>query len=156
MQALSNPATLIEEGPDPSLARSISQPLASEASAFAELMSGLEAAAPAQSAAAPVDEAQGAYALDGVYSPAALAEPQVVTGPTLGDRILGGVNQVRETHYNTVSEIMKTLESPVAEPSVAELLQMQMRLGQIMLQEEALSKVVGKSGQNLDTLLRGQ
>ena len=54
----------------------------------------------------------------------------------------------------TVQALQGTLTNPNAGP--AELLKVQMQLQQVTMQQDLMGKVVAKSEQNIDQLLKGQ
>jgi len=53
-----------------------------------------------------------------------------------------------------VTELQATVANPNVQP--ADLMKVQMKLQQVTLQQDLLGKVVSKSEQNIDQLLKGQ
>lgn len=81
-------------------------------------------------------------------------EPAVITPGTLGDRILTSVDQMR-VEYRAGMERMDTAarKEDVRMPDMMRMMVDAMQMG---LQQEMLSKMVGRTTQNLDSLLKGQ
>lgn len=78
---------------------------------------------------------------------------------TLGDRILASVDSMRTQYHQTIEHMTTTLDNHVtadSSMSVRDMMQMMVEVQKLTLQEEMLSKLAGKSSQNLDTLLKGQ
>jgi type III secretion system YscI/HrpB-like protein len=78
---------------------------------------------------------------------------------TLGDRILASVDTMRVQYRQTLEHMTSTLDNHVAansSMSVRDMMQVMVEVQKLTLQEEMLSKLAGKSSQNLDTLLKGQ
>jgi len=71
-----------------------------------------------------------------------------------GAKILRHMDGMRTGLKEAVAELESTLAKPNAQP--ADLLKVQMKLQQVTLQQDLMGKVVSKSEQNLDQLLKGQ
>jgi type III secretion system YscI/HrpB-like protein len=72
-----------------------------------------------------------------------------------GSKILESMNNMRSGMQETVNELQQTMASgDLASP--ADLLKVQMKFQQLTMQTELTSKVVSKSEQNIDTLMKGQ
>jgi type III secretion protein I len=71
-----------------------------------------------------------------------------------GQKILDSVQQLNSGYHDTLNEVQAMLQKGTASP--AELLAVQAKLQSINLQQDMLAKVVGKSEQNIDTMLKGQ
>lgn len=93
-----------------------------------------------------------------VASVAAHNPPTVVSPPTdasLGDRVLNGMQSVSGEFQNIWQSVSNTLAS--AEPlDTRAMLKLQLQLSQVSVQYELLGKVVGRSTQNIDQLVRIQ
>jgi type III secretion protein I len=79
---------------------------------------------------------------------------------TLGDRILVGIDQMRGEYREKVGRMAENLEAARIEDGgqmqVHHLMQLQMDLMRVMFQEDLLGKIVGRTTQNVDSLLKGQ
>jgi type III secretion system YscI/HrpB-like protein len=78
---------------------------------------------------------------------------------TLGERILSTVDAMRVHYRETLQKVDTTLttHAQVGESMpVGDMMRVMFEVTRLTLQEEMLSKLVGKSSQNLDTLLKGQ
>lgn len=87
--------------------------------------------------------------------------PTIESPATLGDRVLAGIDQMRTIHHERVGEIRSSLEGARLEDGtvrleVQDLMRLQMDLMRVVFQEDLLSKIVGRTTQNVDSLLRGQ
>jgi type III secretion system YscI/HrpB-like protein len=71
-----------------------------------------------------------------------------------GGKILDHMNNMRTGMQEAMSELQGTLANPNMGP--ADLLKVQMKLQQVTLQQDLMGKVVSKSEQNVDQLLKGQ
>ena len=81
-------------------------------------------------------------------------EPAVVTPGTLGERILASVDQMRVDYKAGVERMDTTMrQEEVRLPDMMRVMVDAMQMG---LQQEMLSKMVGRTTQNLDSLLKGQ
>lgn len=75
----------------------------------------------------------------------------------LGDRILAGIDRMRDTYQVGMEKIQNTMATPPSEHLGArELMQVFFDVSRLMMQQEMLGKIVGKTTQNVDTLLKGQ
>jgi hypothetical protein len=72
-----------------------------------------------------------------------------------GSRILDNIHNMRSNFQQAVQELHATVDgaNPV---SPADMLKVQMKMQSVMMQQELAGKVVSKSEQNIDTLLKGQ
>ena len=113
---------------------------------FTELMS--TATAPA---AAPADPAPITAAI-----PQAIAQAYPAGEGSLGDRILRGLNRVQSSFSETVGAVQKSLDPGAPAPGVSDLLRLQLSMAQLSLQAELVGKVIGRSTQNIDQLVRMQ
>jgi hypothetical protein len=79
---------------------------------------------------------------------------QATSNESPGARILGHMNGMR----TGLQEAVSGLQSIVANPNMssADLLAAQLKLQQVTLQQDLMGKVVAKSEQNVDQLLKGQ
>ncbi|MBV8190031.1 MAG: type III secretion system inner rod subunit SctI [Alphaproteobacteria bacterium] len=75
-------------------------------------------------------------------------------GASPGQKILDNVQQIRSSYQDTLKEVEQLLRKGTASP--ADVLAVQTKVQTLTLQQEMLGKVVGKSEQNVDTLLKGQ
>lgn len=77
------------------------------------------------------------------------------SGP--GNRILDSVQNMRSGYENAVNDLKDLVGKASAENfGPADAMKLQMKMQEVMLQQELMSKVVSKSTQNIDTLLKGQ
>ena len=79
---------------------------------------------------------------------------QQSTNESPGAKILNHMNDMRTGLQEAVSALQGTLANPNAGP--ADLLKVQMQMQQVTLQQDLMGKVVSKSEQNVDQLLKGQ
>ncbi|MFO1026775.1 MAG: type III secretion system inner rod subunit SctI [Acetobacteraceae bacterium] len=77
------------------------------------------------------------------------------SGPSLGDRILGGLTRLNDTTRDALGKVEAAV-GPGGEISPADLLKAQSALMQVSLQQDVTAKVAGKATQTLDTLLKNQ
>lgn len=76
---------------------------------------------------------------------------------TLGERILAGIDRMRDTYQVGMGKIQNTMQAdPGQHIGARELMQVFFDVSRLMMQQELLGKVVGKTTQNVDTLLKGQ
>jgi len=97
------------------------------------------------SATNAAQQAQGVEKVNGVQ-PSGDASP--------GAKILQHMDGMRTGLKEAVAELEGTLANPNAGPG--DLLAIQMKLQQVTLQQDLMGKVVSKSEQNIDQLLKGQ
>ena len=109
---------------------------------FTELMS---------TATAPADPAPITAAI-----PQAIAQAYPAGEGSLGDRILRGLNRVQSSFSETVGAVQKSLDPGAPAPGVSDLLRLQLSMAQLSLQAELVGKVIGRSTQNIDQLVRMQ
>lgn len=96
-------------------------------------------------------------------APPALPPPSMVEAmdnpATLGDRILAGVDAMRADYKQTLGEMNETMK-PKADGSemieVVDAMRIYVEVLRLTMSQEMLGKLVGKSTQNLETLLKGQ
>jgi type III secretion system YscI/HrpB-like protein len=103
----------------------------------------------------PPAEAQAAGGPSSVQGVEQVAGVQGVERATPGARILDSVNNMRTGVQDAFKELANTVAN-MDSSSPADLLQAQMKLQQVTLQQDLMSKVVSKSEQNVDQLLKGQ
>ncbi len=110
-----------------------------------KLQAALQQQQPADAAANNPMQAQGVDKVDGV---------QASSNESPGARILEHMNGMR----TGLQEAVSGLQSIVANPNMssADLLAAQLKLQQVTLQQDLMGKVVAKSEQNVDQLLKGQ
>ena len=96
-------------------------------------------------------------------APPALPAPSMVEAmdnpATLGDRILAGVDAMRTDYKQTMSEMNDTLKDRSDKGEmmhVGDAMRVYVEVLRLTMSQEMLSKLVGKSTQNLETLLKGQ
>lgn len=96
-------------------------------------------------------------------APAPLPAPSMVEAmdnpATLGERILAGVDAMRAEYRQTVTDMNETIRAmPTTDLSsqMHDAMTIYVEVLRLTMSQEMLSKVVGKSTQNLDTLLKGQ
>ena len=126
--------------------------------------SGTPAAAPAApaDAGARFTELMNTAAPPAEPAPIAAAIPQAIAQAypavegSLGDRILQGLNRVQSSFGETVSAVQKSLDPGAPPPGVSDLLRLQLSMAQLSLQAELVGKVIGRSTQNIDQLVRMQ
>ena len=74
-----------------------------------------------------------------------------------GNRILDSVQNMRSGYDNAVHDLQDLVGKASADNfGPGDALKLQMKMQEVMLQQELMSKVVSKSTQNIDTLLKGQ
>ena len=88
--------------------------------------------------------------------PQAIAQAYPAGEGSLGDRILRGLNRVQSSFGETVSAVQKSLDPGAPAPGVSDLLRLQLSMAQLSLQAELVGKVIGRSTQNIDQLVRMQ
>ncbi len=76
-------------------------------------------------------------------------------GMTLGDKVLRGMQGLRE-HVELKSGLVKKQLEPGEEMSIRDMFQTQMTMTNLMITEDYIGKIVSKSTQTFDTLLRNQ
>lgn len=124
--------------PTPAAAPALSLPTADAGARFTELM------------------AAGAPPVDPATIPQAIAQAYPAGEGSLGDRILRGLNRVQSSFGETVGAVQKSLDPGAPAPGVSDLLRLQLSMAQLSLQAELVGKVIGRSTQNIDQLVRMQ
>ena len=71
-----------------------------------------------------------------------------------GAKILDHMNNMRTGFKDAIQELQSTLSTAGNNP--ADMLKVQMKLQQVTMQQDLMGKVVSKSEQNVDQLLKGQ
>lgn len=139
LTAASAPAG-VPAGPSPASADALA------AAQFSQLMG-------AQSAAV-ADAALGSQALGAALQNSG---PGAANGqaPTLGESILGGVNNLSEQFQQSWRSVHSALEGGQLMPA-GDLLKLQMGLTQMAIQYELVGKAVSRSTQNIDQLVKMQ
>jgi hypothetical protein len=96
-------------------------------------------------------------------APSALPPPSMVEAmdnpATLGDRILAGVDAMRADYRKSMAEMNESMAAPRdadAAMQVQDSLRLYVEVLRLTMSQEMLGKLVGKSTQNLETLLKGQ
>ena len=74
---------------------------------------------------------------------------------TLGDKILQGMQGLRE-HVETKKDMVKMNLEPGEAMSMRDMFKTQMTMTNLMITEDYIGKIVSKSTQTFDTLLRNQ
>jgi type III secretion system YscI/HrpB-like protein len=110
-----------------------------------KLQAALQQQQPGDAAANNPMQAQGVDKVDGV---------QATSNESPGAKILEHMNSMRTGLQEAVTELNSAVANPNMAP--ADLLKVQMRLQQVTLQQDLMGKVVAKSEQNVDQLLKGQ
>ena len=100
---------------------------------------------------AEANAAQDPSAAQGVEK---VGEVKQLQGTSPGDKILSAVHNMRTGFQETMKQLETTVANSAASP--ADMLKVQMKLQQVTLQQDLMGKVVSKSQQNVDTLLKGQ
>lgn len=121
-------------------------PEAANTAYFSSLMS-------APLAGEPVSAASGAA--PPVAAATATSTPPAVQGLTLGETVLRGMQNVSTDLQQSWSKVGQVLDGN-SSLSVSDLLKVQMGLIQTSVQFEFMGKVVGRSTQNLDQLVKLQ
>ncbi|GAB2734913.1 hypothetical protein GCM10027019_12900 [Melaminivora jejuensis] len=107
------------------------------------------AAIMAQPVAAPVAPAPAALA-------PAIAPASAAAASSIGERILsgmGGISGDMQASWKAVAEVLQRGEHQV---NLQDMLRLQMNLVQVTMQYDLVGKVVSRSGQNIDHLVRLQ
>lgn len=74
---------------------------------------------------------------------------------TLGDKVLQGMQGLRD-HVEAKTSLVKTQLQPGETMGMREMFQTQMAMTNLMITEDYIGKIVSKSTQTFDTLLRNQ
>lgn len=77
-------------------------------------------------------------------------------GRTLGDNILGGLQRLSNDLQQSWANVGDALSHMGAQPSVHDMLAVQMHLSTMSVQYELVSKAVSRSTQNIDQLVKLQ
>jgi hypothetical protein len=96
-------------------------------------------------------------------APPALPPPSMVEAmdnpATLGDRILAGVDAMRADYKQSMGEMSDSLKAHSASGEMMQIndaMRIYVEVLRLTMSQEMLGKLVGKSTQNLETLLKGQ
>lgn len=81
-------------------------------------------------------------------------EPTVLTPATLGDRILASVEQIRVGYHEGMARIDSTMRRD--DVRLPDMMRLFVDTIHMSLQQEMLAKMVGRSTQTLDQLIKGQ
>ena len=108
---------------------------------FGELMAAAPVPAP------PVAQAPVAASIAGAFP---------LRAATLGDQVLGGLQQVQNDFHAKLQQVNRLFESGAPAPGVGELLRLQLGMAQMSVQLEVVGKAVSRSTQNIDQLVRMQ
>lgn len=106
--------------------------------------------------AAPATAGQAGVAAEATNTFLNASLTAVQTPTTLGGKILGGLRGAAADFSDKWSGIASRLDAMAAQPSVADMLRLQTDLMKVSVQYELVGKVVSKSTQNLDSLVRLQ
>jgi type III secretion protein I len=118
---------------------------------FAQIMSK----PPPQTGSTSTDPASAAQALSKSSQPDELN--LAITPPTMGDSILNGLQNMSSQFKQQITQIEAGLDSMGSgKASISDLLRLQAGMLQVSVQYELIGKVVSKSTQNLDSLLKLQ
>lgn len=106
----------------------------------------------------PRDAARFSELLGGADGTAPVAETQAIEGATkasrtMGDNILSGLHNVSTDLQKTWSALSDSLNGKM---TASKMLQVQMGLAHVTLQYELVSKIVARSTQNIDQLVKLQ
>ncbi|WDE02797.1 type III secretion system inner rod subunit SctI [Thalassomonas viridans] len=80
--------------------------------------------------------------------------PSDEQGSNIGDKVLDGLEKIKNVHEAEVESINVSLATP--DLDVQSLMGLQMKLSRLSLQQDLIAKTASKSTQNLDTLLKTQ
>ena len=75
---------------------------------------------------------------------------------TIGTKILDNLQNTNARYAEVMAQAEKALGGQAGDLSAQEMMNLQMKLQQVQLQQDLLGKVAAKTGQNVDTLLKGQ
>jgi type III secretion protein I len=87
---------------------------------------------------------------------AAVQSAAPAEGRTLGDNILGGLQRLSTDLQHTWTNVGDALSRMGPQPSVHDMLAVQMHLSTMSVQYELVSKAVSRSTQNIDQLVKLQ
>jgi type III secretion system YscI/HrpB-like protein len=87
-------------------------------------------------------------------APLTQPDPVINTPSALGDRILASVEKMRVAYHDGLGRMDVTMRKKPVQAS--DMMRLLVDTMQISLQQDILSKAVGSSTQNLNTLLKGQ
>ncbi|MBL8334032.1 MAG: type III secretion system inner rod subunit SctI [Rubrivivax sp.] len=87
---------------------------------------------------------------------ASIADAFPLRPSTLGDRVLGSLQRVQTDFNGHLSAVNQLLDPSRPAPAVTELLRMQIGAAHMAVQLEVMGKVIGRSTQNIDQLVRMQ
>ncbi|QIL70553.1 type III secretion system inner rod subunit SctI [Diaphorobacter sp. HDW4B] len=129
------------------------------ASAATAAPDALAAARFAELMALPVAPVQAPNALEATAATAALQPTTnaLPANPSVGDRILQGMENVSQTFRNSWEGVNKMLDTTHADTgNVQDMLKLQMQLTQVAFEYDLVGKLVSRSTQNIDQLVRVQ
>jgi hypothetical protein len=87
---------------------------------------------------------------------AGVGAPELTPG-TLGERILATFDQMRDVHRTKIGEMTEMLvQSGTEKPSLPDLMLVFLEVQRLTMTEQMMAQLVGKTTQNLDTLLKAQ
>lgn len=117
------------------------------------------AAAAAELMAQPSHPCRPPNALEATAAAAALQPTTnaLPANPSVGDRILQGMENVSQTFRNSWEGVNKLLDTTHADTgNVQDMLKLQMQLTQVAFEYDLVGKLVSRSTQNIDQLVRVQ
>ena len=108
----------------------------------------------------PDDDAAGRFAQlvsgqQADFNPMQVAASPDMPGLTLGDKVLQGMQGLRD-HVQSRSDIVQNHLKPGEAMGMQDMFRTQMALTNLMITEDYIGKIVSKSTQTFDTLLRNQ
>ncbi len=89
------------------------------------------------------------------FNPMQTAASPDMPGLTLGDKVLQGMQGLRD-HVQSRSDIVQSHLKPGEAMGMQDMFRTQMALTNLMITEDYIGKIVSKSTQTFDTLLRNQ
>lgn len=105
-----------------------------------------------QAAMAPPSEVETAVFL----APAPAPADAPTAPPSLGQAILDGMDGVRHQFDSATTGIRHVLESTASDLTIRDMLSIQMQISTLSIQQDLMGKIVGKTTQNVDQLLKAQ
>ena len=108
----------------------------------------------------PDDDAAGRFAQlvsgqQADFNPMQVAASPDMPSLTLGDKVLQGMQGLRD-HVQSRSDIIQNHLKPGEAMGMQDMFRTQMALTNLMITEDYIGKIVSKSTQTFDTLLRNQ
>ena len=89
------------------------------------------------------------------FNPMQITASPDMPGLTLGDKVLQGMQGLRD-HVQSRSDIIQNHLKPGEAMGMQDMFRTQMALTNLMITEDYIGKIVSKSTQTFDTLLRNQ